>query len=242
MAHVVFPPDYTCELCGIEIFEGRFCRDCLKTLSFNNGVTCPVCGRRTVRPEVCLECKAEMPRYKKALSVLVYEGGALPLLYKFKNGSAYLKEYFADLLAPEIAQLPRPDGIVCVPMTAKSRRKRGYNQSELLAKSLAERLNLPYLKNAVIKTKNTPEQKELSRRERIKNLAECFKVADKDAIKDKIILLVDDVMTTGATIGEISKKLLAAGANAVYVATVCAVEYKQNREELKIGKNTEQEA
>ncbi|MDE7075794.1 MAG: double zinc ribbon domain-containing protein, partial [Clostridia bacterium] len=60
----IFPENFTCELCGIEIFDGdRFCKDCRKTIIFNDGVTCPVCGRMTDVAELCLDCKALAPIY-----------------------------------------------------------------------------------------------------------------------------------------------------------------------------------
>lgn len=226
LSEALFPRSFTCDICGIETFGSNLCPDCLSTVTFNNGVTCPACGRKTVRSEVCIECKADAPLYKKAYSPLVYENGAIPLIAKFKNGGGYLKEYFADIMAESLASLSDFDCIVYVPMTEKAVKKRGYNQAELLAKSLSERLQKHVLKDALIKEKDTAEQKTLSRKEREENLADCIKVAKRGEVKGKSVLLVDDILTTGATSKAVCKKLLAAGAERVYLATVASVEYK----------------
>lgn len=223
----MFPNNFTCDICGGETFGNNICEDCLKTITFNNKNTCPVCGRKTERDEICLECKASAPRFKKAVSPLVYDGGTVKLIVKFKNGNGYLKEYFAGLIEEKVEDLPVCDYIIYVPMTKKSMRKRGYNQSELLAKSISKRLKTPVLKDAVVKVKETSEQKSLSHRERVKNLAGCFKVEKRTEIKGKNILLIDDVMTTGATADEICKRLLNAGAKQIFLATAASVQYRQ---------------
>ncbi len=222
----LFPREFTCDICGVETFKSNLCPVCYETVVFNNGYVCPVCGRKTAFPVICLECKDNAPVFKKAVSPLVYEDGSKILIAKFKNGNGYLKEYFADLIAEKVKELPQIDSIVYVPMTEKAVRERGYNQAELLARSLAKRLNLPVIKNAVIKQKDSKEQKKLNRREREKNLKGCFKVENRLEIKDKNILLVDDVLTTGATSDAVCKILISAGALNVFLATVASVEYR----------------
>lgn len=230
VSEALFPKSFTCDICGIETFDKNICPNCLKTVTFNDGVTCPVCGRKTSRPEICLECKADTPRFKKAASPLVYEGGAVVLVSKFKNGCGYLKEYFADLIAAKLESFPKADCIVYVPMTKKAENKRGYNQAGLLAKSISERVQIPVLKDGLLKTKETAAQKSLSKKERATNLAECFKVENRAEIKGKSVLLVDDVLTTGATADAACKKLLDAGAKCVYFVSAASVEYKQFKE------------
>ena len=225
----LFPNCFTCDLCGIETFGCNLCPDCLKTVSFNNGTVCPVCGRKTCLAEICMECKAKAPVFKKAVSPLVYENGSAQLIAKFKNGSAYLKDYFADIISEKLKDFPEFDCIVYVPATEKSEYKRGYNQSELLAKSLSERIDKPVF-NVLVKVKDTSEQKSLSRKERENNLNGCFKVEKRDLIKGRNVLLVDDVLTTGATADALSKKLLSAGAAHIYLATVASVEYKPEKD------------
>lgn len=228
---VFFPSDYTCDICGIETFGTNLCADCLKKVTFNNGATCPVCGRKTVRPEICLECKAQAPKFKQAVSPLVYEDGGIILIGKFKNGNGYLKEYFADLIEKKLIGFPEIDCVVSVPCTKKSKRKRGYDQTELLAKALSERVETPYIKGAIVKIKDTPVQKGLTQKERKENVNGAYKAAKPNELKDKSVLVVDDVLTTGATADEMCKVILKAGASRVYLATAASVEYKAIKDE-----------
>lgn len=223
---VLFPPDFTCDICGRETFNTNLCDDCLKSVVFNDGETCPVCGRRTHRPEICIECKQKLPVFKRAVSPLSYEGGGIKLIHKYKSGKAYLKEYFADLIAKKLTAFDGIDCIAYVPMTKKSQRKRGYNQCYLLAKALSEMVGVPVIKDGLIKIRDTSVQKGLTRSEREENLKGVFAVPDRTVFKDKTVLVIDDVLTTGCTADEACKKVYAAGAKTVYFATVASVEYK----------------
>lgn len=223
---LLFPSDFTCDICGVETFKSNLCDGCRKTVKFNDGTTCPLCGRRTIAPGICLECKDLPPVYDKAVSALVYDGGGQILVYKFKHGCGYLKDYFSDLLLPKIRALPRVDCIVSVPMLRRDKRARGYNQSDLLAKTLSARSGIEYLRGALTKVRKSEQQKSLTRKKRAENLKGCFKVEKPELFEGKTVLIVDDVLTTGATAEEITRVLVSAGAKAVYVATVASVEFK----------------
>ncbi len=224
----IFPENLTCNLCGTEVFGGEaLCADCAKTVTFNNGATCPKCGRKTNMPALCLECKANAPLYERAFSAFVYADGGKNLIYAFKNGKPWLSRYFSDLLSPLCKKIKDADAICYVPMTGRARRKRGYNQARLLAAELSKKLNLPLLDKAVKKIKKSKPQKSLTRKEREENLKGCFS-ADRAAVKDKNIILVDDVLTTGATADVITKELKRKGARKVYLITAASVEYKNS--------------
>ena len=221
-----FPENFTCELCGREVFDGsRLCEDCSERVVFNDGTTCPKCGRRTPVDALCLDCKAQFPIYDKAVSALTYSDGAQALILAFKSTRPYLKNYFADLLADKCRQLNDAEAVCFVPRTEAARHKRGYNQAYLLAKELATRLNLPLIKKAIAKVKETASQKTLSKRERESNLKSVFK-ADKELISGKTLIVVDDVLTTGATADAICAELKKRGAAKIYFVTVASVEYK----------------
>lgn len=226
LTNALFPSRITCDLCGKETFDGtNLCPECRKTVTFNDDKTCPICGRKTKVEGVCFECKAHSPAYDRAVSAIVYKDGGAKLVVKFKRGGAYLKDYFADLLKEKCANFPLADGVCFIPMTAKAERKRGYNQAELLAKELAKRLELPLI-SALEKVKDTKEQKSLTRNEREHNLKGSFSAA-KDKVKGRSLILVDDVMTTGATAEEAAKILKKAGAERVYFASAASVEYQR---------------
>ena len=221
----LFPERFTCHICGVEIFEGDLCADCLKVTVFNDGTRCPVCGRKTKSEGICLECKANMPVCKRAVSALSYEGGGGELVTRFKNGSPYLARYLSRLVAEKIKELPAVDCIVYVPMTAKAGRKRGYNQSKLLAEGVSAICATPVLYGAVEKIAETPDQKGLTRTERLNNLKDCFR-ADREAVKGKTVLIIDDVMTTGSTLDSLAQALKKAGAVEVFAATAASVEFQ----------------
>lgn len=222
----LFPKDYTCDICGAESFGYNLCKDCADTLKLNDKHSCPVCGRKTFRPEICMQCKSKPPLFKKAVSAFLYEGGAVVLISKFKNGKPHLKEFFADKLAERLTDLPAFDCITYVPLTKKSLYVRGYNQSRILASALSERVGKPVIYGAIKRVKSGRAQKGLTGKQRIENVKGAFKAVKRESFKGKTVLLVDDILTTGSTANEISRILLKAGAKAVYVATVASVEYK----------------
>lgn len=222
----IFPLNITCDICGAETFDNsNLCPACRERVELNNGSTCPVCGRKTARDELCAECKAEAPRYKRAASTLVYNDCGAMIINKFKNGAPYLKAYLGKLMAEKAEKLPGCDIVTYVPITKKRKKKRGYNQAELLANEIGKRLGLPVY-DVLEKRTETPDQKSLGRRERLKNLKNSFKVKDGAQVKAKRVLVADDVLTTGATAEAVCERLLAAGATAVYFIFAASVEYR----------------
>lgn len=227
------PENLTCDICGAETFKCNFCEDCFKEITFNNGHTCPICGRRTYRPEICMQCKNKPPLFKKAVSAFVYEKGVAALIAKSKNGKPYLKNYFADKICECLVGFPQIDCIVYVPLTKSSLYKRGYNQGRLLASALSERIFIPVIYGAFKKVKKNRMQKGLKGKQRIENVKGVFKLQKRSDIKGKSVLIVDDVMTTGATVNEITRLLLNAGAGKVYVATAASVEYPNAEKQVE---------
>lgn len=237
----LFPQKFTCEVCGVELFGGRegdrFCDLCKPEIHFNDKTRCPVCGRRFVYNEVCFECKNKPPVFTRAVSAFVYDGHMPHLILKFKNGAKYLKDFFAEEIYKRLDDFPEFDGIVYVPMTAMELFNRGYNQSRALANSLSRLIGVPVIKKAVIKTERTKHQKNLNRAEREKNLLSCFEV-DEPAVRGKTLLVVDDVLTTGATLNAVSAALYKAGCERVYAATVASVEQELIKENFDFAPST----
>ena len=112
-------------------------------------------------------------------------------------------------------------------MTQKSQKKRGYNQSFILAKGVSEKVGAP-LFCGIEKVKETKRQATLRRDDRLKNLKDAFRITNKRQIKDKTVLIVDDVTTTGATGEAIAERLKKAGAKIVYLLTVASLPPKDN--------------
>jgi ComF family protein len=135
---------------------------------------------------------------------------------KFKVGI-----YLGELLADSLKQLDwRIDLIIPVPIHHLKKAERGYNQSDFIAKGLSKALNVPGSTKTVKRIRYTETQTDLNLNERAKNVEKAFKLNKPNAVKGKNILLVDDVITTGATILECAKILVNAGAKTVYACSV----------------------
>lgn len=220
----VYPENVTCDVCGAELVAAtryNLCAACTEEMPFVTGRRCLNCGL-PVNDEAdwCMRCMNTESVFLAHRSPLVYEGKARALVYALKFGG---KKYVARLLGAMMSDTflscaMEGEIIVPVPMTEKERKKRGFNQSELLAREVGARLNIPVLP-ALCKVRDTAPQKELSGRAREDNLKGCFSAAFGEYIAGRKILLVDDVFTTGATVNECARTLLKAGAASVSALT-----------------------
>lgn len=225
----------TCVSCGADLYSTEhFCEHCLDELPFNAGYVCSKCGRAIKEDyPVCLECKADMPSYDEARSAFRYEGEMIRLIRKFKTGGKYLAEVFADSMLRFVhSDFSDADCLVYVPMTESAEKKRGYNQSRLLAEKISEKTKLP-IKDALQKTRETAAQKELTRRERVQNLRGSFHLTARKIFQGKKVILIDDVMTTGATSSEIARVLRGAGAKKIWLLTIASVARKEENSSEK---------
>ena len=151
------------------------------------------------------------------------------LRLKYYNQKQYAK-VFAKMMYNKIVKIDikQYDYIISVPMYIKKKKKRGYDQAEILGEELSKLINIPFEKNNLIRTKNTLPQSKVSFEDRHKNVEGVFKVLNKDKIKDKNILLIDDIYTTGSTINNCAKILKQAGANNICYFTLSKVLYNKN--------------
>jgi len=172
----------------------------------------------------CAMCRHNERRFDSVRSPFAYLGIVRRAMYRFKYGNArYLAPYFSAYLADQYFIDPvEVDFVVSVPLHPKRRRERGYNQAHLMAEAFAERTRLAYLPEALVKVKPTESQTKLSFNERQQNLAGAF-AADRDLVAGKSILVIDDVLTTGATMSEVAATLKKAGAVRVYGLTLANV-------------------
>ena len=186
---------------------------------------CFSCGKQLEleEEEYCDDCRRENHMYIRGRALFRYEGREKEAIHKIKyeNKREYLpvlSELMVEILGREILRW-NVDVCVPVPMYWKKKRKRGFNQSEILAKLLGRELELPVDTAILRKTEDTGEQKKLTVRERKENLKGAFSAGDARGLR---ILLVDDVYTTGSTIDAAAEVLLEAGAEAVYFVCICA--------------------
>ena len=229
LRRVFYPRHLTCSICKREKFnDSSICDDCRIELPFNDKSICGHCGRTTAYPsEYCDYCKNRESFADFSRSAFNYDGAVKNLISRFKySGEKYLSEFFTEELKPVfLKHIGYADAVVYVPSTKKKIRQRGYNQGEVLAREFARFAEIPVV-DALEKIKDTESQVGLTQKERRKNLKGCFKVTNKDLVKGKRVLLIDDVLTTGSTAEIIAEKLKKAGAKEVVVLTVASVSFK----------------
>jgi ComF family protein len=206
--------------------ESYLCDDCLDSIRFLDGSVCSACGLPLpgIAPGgdgSCGRCLASPPRYRNARYGLYYEGVLREALVRFKySGALHIGPGLAELLIRSFHRhfdRSEFDVLVPVPIHRNKLRHRGFNQSLVLALRLSSEIGIPVHRTALQKVKDTPPQVGLPRTERIKNLKGAFSISKPNAIRDRRVLLVDDVATTGSTIAECSKTIIAAKAERVDV-------------------------
>lgn len=195
-----------------------FCRAILKD---SETLLCRTCGKEL--PWTQDASRGQSFRHvEKCFSPLYYEGDVRRSLLRYKFGglSVYAPKY-AALMLPCIEQSGSPfDVITWVPLGRKRLRKRGYDQARLLAEALAKQLEIPCERLLLKCADNPPQSGTGSPEKRRKNVSGVYRVCDPALVKGRRILLVDDIVTTGATLSEASRVLKAAGARGIVAATV----------------------
>lgn len=225
-------PELTCYICGRELEnpELHICENCDNRLDEITGMYCEICGDKLDEPDLyCEVCKHTKHSYNTARSCYVYDkySGALVTGLKYNN-KKFLVPFMAKKMFKRLVEFPLTvDTIIPVPLTVKRRRARGFNQSELLADEIARLSPVPMVVDTVSVTRNfdRPPQATLNRAERLKNLKGIFSVVDTSNITGKVVLIVDDVYTTGATVEELSRVILKKKPKTIYVLTFARTQF-----------------
>lgn len=187
---------------------------------------CGIAGPPELTAYTCPDCVEHSPHFLAARSYAVYGGALRELVHLLKyRGMEPLAAPLGQRMA-SVAEVPpcreilgRCHAVIAVPLETARKRERGYNQAELLAKVVARQLRLPLLPAGTLRrTRATPSQSGLSREERRENMHGAFSA--KHRSMPKSVLLIDDVMTTGATLDACAQALTAAGAREVVALTV----------------------
>ena len=227
-----------CSACGKELLShirGGLCPECEKTSVKLGTDICGKCGRALANEaEFCDTCIRNERAFVMARSCYVYEGAPKKFVYRLKfGGRRYLAAFIAEAMVDRYLDCDfECDCVVAVPLSAKRKRKRGYNQAELIAEELSSRLKLPLIDGALVKTKENKSQAKLKRREREENVRGVYEVTAPEAFKGRRVLVVDDVMTTGATLGEVSRILYKAKARSVEALTYCSTRFVSPSENI----------
>jgi len=188
---------------------------------------CRVCGRPVASPGpelVCDDCQADAPAFDRAASALRFEGDMRRMLLDFKfNRRFWLRDDFVDGLEAAVRArfvAAAIDCVVPVPTTFFHRLDRGYSPVDCLARQLAMRLERRYLPKALFRYGRPSRQSSLTEDERRENVRGTVGVRQARAVRGRTVLLVDDILTTGATLSECARQLKAAGAWRIWCVTL----------------------
>ncbi|CAO4843323.1 MAG: hypothetical protein CNLJKLNK_01174 [Holosporales bacterium] len=183
---------------------GMFCPACWKDLIYIQPPFCDCCGLPfpidLQNEMLCHHCQIELPAFHQARALLVYNDIIKRPILRLKHyDQTQYAKYFAKLLLPNIDPI---DYIIPIPLHWTRLFWRQYNQAGLIAHHLGKLMNTPVLHHVLQRCKKTKSQKNQKREQRIENLKAAFSLVHGDILKDKRILIIDDVMTTGSTLNQ----------------------------------------
>lgn len=228
MLDLLYPRN--CIQCGVSAPDAllHICWDCLSDTPKVEPPFCVCCGDPVAgdiqHDYTCYACSRNTPAFTFARSAVRYEGAVGTALRDLKyNNAVWVAQELAELLLACVrAEYSDEefDFVSAVPLHPSRQRARGFNQSGLLAASLARKMNLPYKEKAARRVRPTSTQTGLTAPQRAANVSGAFRSGIFSSLKGKRILLVDDVMTTGATVNACADALKKAGAKSIHVVTV----------------------
>jgi len=225
---LLFPA--VCPLCSARLGAGRrdpVCGHCWTSFARLAPPLCQVCGLPVASESLagpCPTCREIVPPFDSARAAAVYGGGVREAIHGLKfGGRRSLARPLGDLVAEQCAAAlaDHPDALVPVPLARRRERERGFNQAGLLAERLGETQGLRVRARWLVRLRATPPQSELTASARAVNVAGAFVAAP--AVAGRHVVLIDDVITTGATVSECARALRAAGARRVGVLAVARV-------------------
>lgn len=201
----------------------KVCADCRTKLRLLTPPWCLRCGKKLHEEgELCADCRRREHNFIRGRALYEYADAA-PSIYRMKYGKRQeYAEYFGEEIACYLGDFIRkvnPDGLIPVPLHKKRRRKRGYNQAELLAQAVGRSMEIPVYSDLLFRIKNTTPLKKQNPQERQNNLKKAFIIRQNDVKLDTIII-IDDIYTTGSTVDEIAGVLKCHGVKYIYVITL----------------------
>jgi len=213
---LVFPP----RCVGCRSFGSFLCSHCLATTPRAQPPRCPVCWMPGAG-DVCGRCRSQPFAFEAARCPFVYDGAAREAVHALKyQGVSAVAEVMARAMAECLEEWrPPATALVPAPLTGGRRRSRGYNQSEMLARELSRLSGLPVATGVLLRRRGAPPQaRAADEAARHANVADAFAVRQRDALAGPL-LLVDDVMTSGATLDACARALRGAGHGPVHALT-----------------------
>ena len=231
----IYPP--VCVGCGLIIpvnkvqeKEMGMCLHCQELFEPIEPYTCKVCGVPTkIEVDRCVSCLGKSFEFDKNTATFLYDELIRDLLLKLKfTRKKQIAHSLGQLWAAHVKDIPKDVSLVPLPMHAKKKRERGFNQAEVLAKALGKKFGVSVV-NAVERVVDTPPQSGLHPRQRVDNIKGAFAVVKAENAKGKNYIVVDDIYTTGASLNECARVLKDAGAKSVCGLTLTVVKRKEKK-------------
>ena len=215
----IFPIE--CLHCGVE--DEFLCDHCFNKIELRNLKQCPLCNKEQVNDSLCANCKSNS-FLDEVVICADYENEILQQTihyYKYKYVKN-LQTALGQIMTNKFSKVKFPKNLIIIPTPLHKCRQleRGFNQAELLANIISKHFKLPVINNILWRKKNIQHQADLNKKQRLKNIQNCFAIKNADLIKNKEILLIDDVITTGATLNEQAKLLKQNNARKVWALVI----------------------
>jgi ComF family protein len=211
-AKPMLPQD--CLLCAARAHALPLCKACERALPYHDAPACPQCAHATAHGRVCGECLSYPPSFDATLTAFDYGFPVDTLVHQIKyHNNLALVDFIASGLLRKLHSAEKPDRIFAMPLHSARLQERGFNQSVEIAKSVIKQWKVPLQLSGYQRVKDTKEQAQLPWKERHANVRGAF-TCDLD-LRGKHIAVVDDVMTTGATLNEFASMLKKSGAEKV---------------------------
>lgn len=220
----------------VDLLFPRCCEACEKALVGSEAILCTDCRATLPRMKTDSALKASLQtkfigysQVKGVYAFLIFtkKGKVQQLLHALKyKGRPEVGVFLGKMLAQEmpLGTFPSADLLLSVPLHKKRLKERGYNQSDAFAKGLSEMTGTPWSGSLLVRTRYTKSQTGKTKMERRDNVRGIFKVKDTRQIHGKTIILVDDVLTTGATLDACIDVLIGAGCTSIYIMTIAAAQ------------------
>lgn len=227
-SRAVYPEGYTCYICGAELDEKyreyALCEKCLKRLPYRHGITCPKCGAYVEHMGECVHCRNVLLPYHKAYAPFEYTGSIRYMIVSYKDkGSPWLHPYISKFLIDYAKAMEiTADYLVYVPSSESALKTRGFEHNKRIAVAVANALGMQ-LTEPLHRHVQSKDSHRLSRLERYENLAGSFQMRedyDKSLLIGKRILIIDDVMSSGATATTCAQILKNNGAKEINILTL----------------------